>query len=112
MTATKVFGAQVIALGEGSFQIVGYHGGLPGDGWRRGDEQHTVQAKAVDGKLSAEINKADIELADGEISVLVDGTTVGTLDKVDRKSPTLGAKPPSEAVVLFDGSSAENFETW
>jgi hypothetical protein len=106
----KFFGAQVIALGEGSFRIVGYHGGLPGDGWKRGDEQHTVEAKAVDGKLSAEINKANIELADGKISVIVDGSTVGTLAKVDRKSPTLGARPPSEAVVLFDGSSVENFE--
>ncbi len=106
----KVFGAQVIALGDGGFTIVGYHGGLPGDGWSRGDKQTTVEAKLVDGKIRAEAEAANIEIADGNVSIIVDGTTIGTLAKVDRKSPTLGAKPPSGATVLFDGTSAENFE--
>lgn len=107
----KVFGAQVIALGDGAFTINGYHGGLPGDGWSRGDETTTIEAKSVDGVISTETEQADIRIADGSISIIVDGNTIGSLGKVDRSSPTLGAKPPQDATVLFDGSSADQFES-
>lgn len=106
----KVFGAQVIALGDQNFRIVGFHGGLPGDGWKRGDESQTAEAKLVDGKLSAKIHEADIEVGDGKILVIAEGEVFATLKKTTRKSPTLGAKPPKNATVLFDGSSADHFE--
>lgn len=106
----KAFGTQVIALGDDKYQVVGYPGGLPGDGWARGDELHRVDATAEDGKIRFQVDGADIVVGDGQITVSVEGKSLGTLKKVERKSPTLGAKPPAGATVLFDGSSADQFE--
>ena len=103
-------GAQVIALGEDAFNVVGYHAGLPGDGWKRGDKQVTLEAKLDDGKVHGESKVGSFEIADGKITVSLDGKTIGTLVKIERKSPTLGAKPPAGATVFFDGSSADAFE--
>ncbi len=105
------FGLQIIALGDHKFDAVGYFGGLPGDGWNRGDEMVKASGETVDGvtKLVGETGHAIVK--DGQVVVYSneDGE-VGTLKKVTRTSPTLGAKPPAGATVLFDGSSADKFE--
>ena len=105
-------GVQVIALGDGKFRAVGYPGGLPGAGWD-GKEKHIAEGQTKDGKTVFTVADSDAKavIKDGVLEI-VDGSgkTIGTLKKTERKSPTLGAKPPAGAVVLFDGTSADNFK--
>ena len=61
-------GLQKIAKGDGKFEVVLYQGGLPGDGW----DKSTPQRLAPDAE---------------EVKYV-------TWTKVERQSPTLGAKPP------------------
>ena len=105
------FGLQVIALGDHKFDAVGYFGGLPGDGWAKGDKMVKATGSTVAGetKLVGETGHAIVK--DGTVTIYSnDDGEVGTLTRVTRKSPTIGAKPPAGAIVLFDGSSADNFD--
>jgi hypothetical protein len=103
------WGAQVIALGGGKFTIVGYEGGLPGDGWSRGDETKSFEAEREGDEVRFKTDDTTGSIRDGALHVMHEGENVGSMKKVERKSPTLGAPAPKNAVVLFDGSSADNF---
>jgi len=106
------WGAQVIALGDGKFDLVGYLGGLPGDGWD-GSEKPTASGQTTGDqtRFATPENGAGAVVQDGVLTVYdPEGNALGTLKKVERKSPTLDAKPPAGAVVLFDGTTAEHFE--
>ena len=101
-------GIQVIARGEGKFDAVAYPGGLPGAGWD-GEERiaatgelhgETVTLTGLDRNGKGLIHNEQLE-------VILDGEKAGSLDKVNRESPTLDAEPPEGAVVLFSGKEAE-----
>jgi hypothetical protein len=105
----KKLGVQVIALGDGKFQAVGYVGGLPGDGWDKGERERT-DGVLKDGAVvftGKEGRKGTLKA--GSLAIEVDGKLVGSLKKIKRVSPTMGMKPPPGAVVLFDGSTGEHF---
>lgn len=102
------FGVQVIALGDGKFDAVAYPGGLPGDGWTSPDKIRGTGTR--DGEVvrieGVDLNgtKRQGEIRDGKLVVLDDaGKPIAELPKVERKSPTLGAKAPEGAIVMFDG---------
>jgi len=104
-------GAQVIALGGGKFQAVVYRGGLPGAGWKRGDERFTMDGQRQENTVRLEGRKMQGTIADGKLTIQSsEGTGKMVLERIERKSPTLGEKPPAGAVVVFDGSSDERVE--
>lgn len=130
----RKIGVQVIALGDGAFQAVFYPGGLPGAGWD-GKVRIPVDGKTVGdktvfapsrnrkrymGKSPAEFSALASNPAGGQknyTATIAGDTLTGKTDdgkaisarKVLRKSPTLGAKPPAGAIVLFDGTNADQW---
>jgi hypothetical protein len=109
-------GVQVIALGGGGFDAVVLEGGLPGIGWMPGKKRLVLHGERKDGKIvfADESGAINASIRNGRFfalesaSGLFEGFPV--LERIERKSPTLGAKPPDGAVVLFDGSSADAWE--
>ncbi len=100
-------GAQVIALGDGNFRMVSYPGGLPGGGWDQNTKTETPGKREGDKIVFTGESGYRAELANGKITITTDNGGPWTMDKVVRESPTLGEKPPADAVVLFDGTSAD-----
>jgi hypothetical protein len=102
-------GAQVVALGGGSFECYLLEGGLPGAGWEPGSARHKLKGMRMADEITFtdESGNHSAILRDGKLSVTSTGGTKKELTRTERKSPTLGAKPPQDAIVLFDGSSAD-----
>ena len=106
-------GVQVIALGDGKFEAVHYHGGLPGDGWD-GDKSSVAH---VEGSLSADTGKVVFHKDD--LTANLDGKSIAVsngsnepvlqLNRVDRKSPTLGQAAPAGAIILFSDKDHNHF---
>ncbi len=112
-------GVQVVALGNGKFDAYVLQGGLPGLGWTR-EKGRTILRGAGDGdkiafalfdKKNPAANKEIIAtILDGKFLLTDENGKQVVLPRIERSSPTLGAKPPKGALVLFDGSSAEQWE--
>ncbi len=102
----KKVGAQVVAKGKGEFAVKVYMGGLPGDGW---DEKTIMETAAKRGEKEVAIDGKGFSgtIGSGKLAIK-DGMKIDTtLTKTERKSPTLGEKPPKDAVVLFAADGDE-----
>ena len=106
------FALQVIALGQGKFEAALCPGGLPGAGWtKRPNPRQRMPGKRENDTVrftgngwNGLLRGKTIELQDFK------GLAIGKLERLERQSPSLGAKPPEGAVVLFDGSSLAAFK--
>jgi hypothetical protein len=100
---------QIRPISKDQFEAIAYFGGLPGD------EEHRPEPKKMIGQRHdgfLVLSGAPWAIfAEQDRCLLIDpsGERVGTLERVTRRSPTLGAKPPEGAMVLFNGSDADQF---
>ena len=102
-------GSQVIALGDGKFKLVLFPGGLPGAGYDGAAEKREYDGARDGDTVTFPGGTTSKSITGGKLIFSRDGQEF-SIDRTIRKSPTLGAKPPEGAVVLFDGKSAENFK--
>ncbi len=98
------YGAQVVALGGGKFDVYFLGGGLPGAGWDT-RTRAKVSAAAKDKQVAFAGSGWAGSIGNGILNGKSGSGEAFTLKRVERSSPTLGAKPPPGAVVLFDGSN-------
>ena len=103
------FGAQVIALGDGKFDAVLFAGGLPGAGWN-GKVHVKLNGKTTGKRTILSGRNFKGVIANGVFEGTAEEDVEFRLKKIARKSPTLGAKPPPGAIVLFDGSNIKQWE--
>lgn len=96
-------GLQLVAQGGGKFMGKVYRGGLPGAGAVAGKPAYTFTGARAGDRVVCGAANMKVEGADGTLTVRVTGDTPadGEFKRVARTSPTLGAKPPGGATVLF-----------
>lgn len=106
-------GVQVVALGAGKFDMYLLDGGLPGNGWNPGMPRTKLSGVLDNGKISG-VDSKGVTVATweaGQIVIQLADRNPVQLQRIDRKSPTLGSQPPTGGMVLFDGKSSDLWDS-
>lgn len=100
-------GIQVVARGGKSFHALVLEGGLPGEGWDGKRYGLLESGPLADGRVefrspsdagaSAVLDDSGLALKRGDRKIL--------LKRAERRSETLGLRPPANAIVLFGGAN-------
>ena len=102
-------GLQLRALGDGSFDAQSFLGGLPGQ------DKHKPEAFRMIGQRSDDFVVLSggpwVMIVEKDHCLLVDrkGNKIGKLNRLQRSSPSMGALPPKDAIVLFNGKNVDQF---
>ena len=102
-------GLQLRSLGDGSFDAQSFLGGLPGQ------DKHKPEAFRMIGQRSDDFVVLSggpwVMIVEKDHCLLVDrkGNKIGKLNRLQRSSPSMGALPPEDAIVLFDGKNVDQF---
>jgi hypothetical protein len=101
--ASARIGMQVVARGDHLFHALVFDGGLPGDGWNGARYSLLESSPATGSSVSfhpvEKEGPSAIWSPDG-ITLQKDAQNI-VLRRTERSSPTLGMKPPQDAVILF-----------
>ncbi len=105
----ELLGLQIRAIGHNEFDALSFFGGLPGQ-----DNHHPEPIRMI-GRRSDDF----VVLSGGPWAIFVEkdacmlldreGNKVGRLERIQRSSPTLHARPPKDSSVLFDGTNIDHF---
>lgn len=98
--------ARAVAMGKGAYKLL-IRNGIGVQSTPKAELDGTTAANAVTFAAKAGGAVWEAAYAEGAITGKAGETATFSLKRVQRKSPTLGAKPPEGAIVLLDGKSFE-----
>jgi hypothetical protein len=105
----EMLGLQIRPVGGDEFDALSFWGGLPGQDKYKPEPIRMIGRRSDDfvilsgGPWAIFVEKDSCLLLDRQ------GNKLGSLTRIQRTSPTLGARPPQDAAVLFDGSNIDQF---
>ena len=109
--ARQAFVAQVSAFGNGSFRGVFFPGGFPGSPGHQAAGRVQIMGTKSGDKVAFSGSGLTLAISGAALTGTGPGQGTVSLAKVTRTSPTLGAKPPAGATVLFDGNGLATWKT-